>query len=519
MTEPEADTRPAVVPPARPANAAWLRLGRWVLVFALLGLVSAAYLRIGSLLITQTNHTDQDILGGDQKNNIALALKTRDDLSPDFSKGVSEPIKDWFPHRTDGVVNPLWPWVAAWLADESHVPSADNEVSEADRAFFNRGRNFHVGWTLGALIMIGIAAARSLSLPATLNVVLLVGFGALLPRAAYFQPEPLFFVLFLATWVTCLQALHRNGLWIHAVMGVFGGLAYLAKGSVQPLLMVYVAISTARWAWGWIETWRGRDGGTTLWLRRNHWLALIMMSFFFLMTAGPRLVYSAKTFGDPFHSFPGYWMWFDDFKDAYAWMGKHNTKAALEAMPKSERPSFANYASTHTPEQMWSRLIDGTKVKIGELLAPPTTLRGTKQPKPWKGVLEWRGWYLGGLVCIFAGLAIALRWRCPPPVNAAQRLHPETAAKTLFVLAAVAGYSLAYGWYTPIGRGDRFMLSLYAPLVVSLVWAGESMLRRAQRRQCAGWIPHAYHAAHAALALAITWRLVEILQHPYFKND
>ena len=86
-------------------------------------------------------------------------------------------------------------------------------------------------------------------------------------------------------------------------------------------------------------------------------------------------------------------------------------------------------------------------------------------------------------------------------------------------MAAVIGYSLAYGWYTPIGRGDRFMLSLYAPLVLSLVWAGESLLRRAHRRHCPGWITVAYHGAHSILALAITWRLIEILRHPYFKND
>jgi hypothetical protein len=517
MTESPAET--ASFSPDGNHSAVRSRVWRWLIVFLFLGAISGVYLHIGGLLIAQTNFTDQDILGGDQKNNIAMALKARDDLSPDFTEGVSEPLKQWFPHRTDGVVNPLWPWLAAWLVDPDHQASADNEVSAADRQLFNRGRHFHVGWTLGALIVIGIAAARSLSLAATLNVVLLIGFGAFLPRAAYFQPEPLFFALFLVTWVTCLQALHRNGLWIHAVMGVFGGLAYLAKGSVQPLLLAYIFISTARWAWGWVETWRGREGGTTLWLRRNHWLALIMMSFFFLMTAGPRLVYSAKTFGDPFHSFPGYWMWFDDFKDAYAWMGKHNTKAALEALPKSERPSFATYSASHTPEQMWSRLIDGTRIKVMELLSPPTTLRGTKQAKPWKGVLEWRGWYLGALFGIFGSLAIALRWRCPPPLNPAQRLHPETVSKTLFVILAVVGYSLAYGWYTPIGRGDRFMLSLYAPLVVSLVWAGESMLRRARRRQCAAWLPIAYHTAHSALALAIAWRLVEILRHPYFIND
>jgi len=40
-----------------------------------------------------------------------------------------------------------------------------------------------------------------------------------------------------------------------------------------------------------------------------------------------------------------------------------------------------------------------------------------------------------------------------------------------FILATLLATIAAYGWYTPIGRGDRFMLSLYAPLVFSLIWA------------------------------------------------
>lgn len=515
MTEAKAE-------PAAPHQKSGIRRKRLATaLFATLCLVgfSYAYLHIGRLLITQTNFTDKDILGGDQKNNIQLALQTVPDLTPDFSKGVSQPIKNWFPHRTDGVVNPLWPWIAAWMVKDSHQPSPDGVISDADRDLFNRGRHFHLGWTLGILILIGITCFRAFSAPAALNILLLVGFGALLPRTAYFQPEPLFFVLFLATWVACLLALDRNGLWIHCVIGILGGLAYLAKGSVQPLLAVYAAISTLRWAWGWIQLRLTTKESTSLWLRRNHWLGMAVMAFFFLMTAGPRMVYSERQFGDPFHSFPGYWMWFDNFEDGYAWMDAHNTKAELEAVPKSELPSFSTYRATHTNQQMVDRLIDGTKVKLGELLTPNTTLRGTKTPKPWKGVLEWRGWYLGAAASIFLFALLALKLAAPAPIHAAQRLHPESSSKALFVIGAFVGYSLAYGWYTPIGKGDRFMLSLYAPMVLSIIWASERVLRRVHRRNGPAWISNVYYAAHSLLAGAVIWRLIEIFRHPVFLND
>ena len=490
---------------------------RHLVLLVSLALMAFAYLKIGELLITQTNFTDKDILGADQKHNLKFALQTRDDLTMDLSKGVSEPVKNWFPHRTDGVVNPLWPWIAAWLADAGHVISGEGEVTDQDRAFFHRGRWFHLGWTLGALIIGGLVAVRYFTLGGTVLVLLLAGFGALLPRAAYFQPEPVFFVLFTITWLACMCALQKNSLWMHAIIGVFGGLAYLAKGSVQPLLMVYVAIATLRWLWGWIQaSWPG-DGSTSLWIRRNHWIAMFIMAFCFLMAAGPRLTYAARVYGDPFHSYPAYWMWFDDFKECFAWMDAHNTKAELQAMQPEDKPGFKKYAATHTSDQMLQRLVDGTKVKVMELLWPGKT-PNSKVPKPWKGVLELRGVYLGALTGIFLGTCTALFLATGKPDHAAQRVHPETTTQVLFVIGAVVGYSLAYGWYTPIGRGDRFMLSLYAPLVISLVWGAESALRRARRRQASAWIFRAYHTAQWLLVAAVAWRLVEILQFPYFRN-
>lgn len=492
---------------------------RWIVLALVLVVVGLVHVRIGGLLIEQTNTSDKNILGADQKANLKLALQAREDLSPDFSKGVTEPLKGLFPHRTDGVVNPLWPWMAAWMADKDHVISGDSEVTAADRALFNRGRWCHVGWTLGAVIILSIACLRMFSLASTIVVTLLVGFGALLPRAAYFQPEPVYFVLFLITWVACLFALHRNSLWMHVVIGFFGGLAYLAKGSVQPLLICYVGVSSLRWAWGWITVLRtAPQESTTLWLRRNHWLALFVMSFCFLMTAGPRLAYSAKTFGDPFHSFPAYWMWFDDFKDCYAWMGEHNSKEKLEATPKALRPSFNTYAASHTGKQMLDRLVQGTAAKFNELFWPRQTTVTKNGPKPWKGVLEWRGIYLGWLALVLLGLVAGVQFGTPRPLNAAQRLHPETVMKVLFVAGAFIGYSLAYGWYTPIGRGDRFMLSLYAPLVLSVVWACESLLRRAKRRGASPWLFRGYAISQWLLIAVISFRLIEILRHPQFQG-
>lgn len=506
----------AATPELNPSIPARLHAGKWVALGLALVAFGILYFWLAQLLITQTNHTDKDILGADQKHNLKLAIQTRADLNPDFSAGVSEPIKNWFPHRTDGVVNPLWPWVAAWLADADHAPSAPAEVTSQDRTLFNRGRWFNVGLTLGFLVILGVACGRVYSLPATLNVVLLVGLGALLPRAVYFQPEPIYFIFLMLTWVSCIFALKCNTLWAYGAVGVFSGIAYMAKGSIHPLLMVFIGVSTLRWAWGWISSrWPGES--TTLWVRRNHFFGLFVLAMCHLFTAGPRLAYSAEVFGSATHSFPGYWMWFDDYESCFKWMNDHGTKESLLALTDADRPSFKNYAATHSQEQMMDRLINGTQVKLTEFFWPGKTAPSRTQ-KPWKGLLELRGVYLAVLAIMLIAFMIALRWAAPGPEHSGHQLHPETAGIVLFVLGSFAAYSLAYGWYTPIGRGDRFMLSLYGPIILSLVWACEALVKRARRRKAARWYFVAYTAAQWILFAAISWRLIEIARFPQFRN-
>ncbi len=494
----------------------WLRAGRWMALSGLMILMVMGHIWIGGLLIGQTNHTDEDILGADQKHNMRMALETRADLALDFSKGISQPLKDWLPRRTDGVVNPLWPWMAAWLADADHAVSGPGEVTEADRRLFNRGRWFHVGMTAGFLVLLGMACSRAFSLPAALNVVVLSGFGALLPRSAFFQPEPVYYIFFLLTWVCCLFALKQNSLWLYGLIGALSGLAYLAKGSIAPLLGVFALVSTLRWAWGWaLAHWPGHS--TTLWVRRNHLFGLFILAMCHFMTAGPRLAYAAEKFGSATHSYPGCWMWFDNFEEGFKWMNEHGSKESLLGIPPGERPSMSNYLAAHTREEVLRRLADGVKLKLGEFLSPGVTGK-SKTPKPWKGVLERRGWLLGALVLLLAALVALVLFLAPKPHHAGQRLHPEAPAMAIFVVGSFVAYTLAYGFYSPIGRGERFMLSLYAPLALSLVWACEAVARRARRREASLWVFTAYECAQWLIFAMVSWRVIEILMFPHFKN-
>ena len=104
----------------------------------------------------------------------------------------------------------------------------------------------------------------------------------------------------------------------------------------------------------------------------------------------------------------------------------------------------------------------------------------------------------------------------PKAEVAAQRLHPETLTVVAFVAGAFLLYLLLYGWYRPVGKGDRFMLSLYAPLAVCLIWGAESIRARIERRGGSPRVTLAYFAIHLILACMIVARLVQVSFSPAF---
>ena len=490
-----------------PAHRGWWH---WALVGAALALAGWLYVWLAGVLMASTN---TDPLAQDQKNNMRLALEARAALDTDLSGGLGPAIRQWLPHRTDGVVAPLWPWVAARVARDGHVieEATFGEHTPADRAFFERGKWLNV-WISGMfLAAAGLWMARRWSVLGTVNWVLLAMLGALLPRAVAFQPEPLYFILFFLSWVVGLRLVSRNPLGGYAVFGVLCGLAGLAKSSIQPLMAVWFGAMAVRFLWG---LWRPSDR----WSPARHAIGVVVWAAVFLLVMAPRMAYAHERWGRPFFAYPNVWMWMDDFPAGYAWMGAHPDKRALDAVPADRWPSFATYRATHPPSAMVGRLRDGVVGEYGSLrtfLAPKGSGRNAGTPqKPWKRVLEPRGAFLGGLAAM-ALVAAALGWKRPAaarPAPGAPR-GADALAAVLMVAGTVTLLTLLYGWYNPVGRGDRFMLSLWLPLVFSLIaWAEASV-----RPLGPGMRRRVYAALQAALLAGLLWRVSELIRGPFFE--
>ena len=63
-----------------------------------------------------------------EERHLKLTEQTVLDMNPKFTQSFSEPLKRMAPHRTDGIAQPLWPWVAACMHETADVPGSLRRV-------------------------------------------------------------------------------------------------------------------------------------------------------------------------------------------------------------------------------------------------------------------------------------------------------------------------------------------------------------------------------------------------------
>lgn len=438
---------------------------------------------LGTILIRETNWNR---LASDQQYNIELAR---------------EMDGDWFPHRTRGIVNPLWPWLAARI-----------DSAESDAATFARGRWANLIGCAVFLVGAAVVLGRRWGVLPALVFCYAGGFGALLSRAVFFQPEPLFYLLSFVAWALMLSTFWRNPWWTFPVIGGVTGLAYLAKASALPQLGVFLAVGAALCLAAWAPGCRrALLGALDRWSWRRQALGGLIVLVVFTAVIAPLAVFSERQFGSPLHSWPSYWMWQDDFgSESIPFMAAHPDAEALAAVAPDELPSMRNYLATHDIADIRDRLLGGMAARMHEFFFHEGSLRDRDGGKPWKSVLRYRGC----LPALFAGLLAALA------VVGARLGHfrgrwGAVAACVVFAGGLFVLSWMAFGWYHRIGRGPRFMLGLYLPVLYSLLAGCLWIHRRLPDGHPARWLTPAATAGSLAWILL---RMGELMLHPRFED-
>jgi hypothetical protein len=449
------------------------RLRHWLRVVAVaLGLAGVLWLVL-TLALPGLN-TAPEKLTRLETAHLKLTAQTQLDLHPDFSRSISEPLNRMMPHRTDGLAQPLWPWVASWMHDPQDVAATLKGTGI-----------FRIGLVLGFLLMLGLTCARSFALPAALWVLLMAGLHGFLPVLPHFTGETLHHMGLLVMWLACVYALQRNSLWVYGLIGISAALTWLADDRVvMPVLVVFLVVGSLRALWGWASAHFARMPGTSLWVWRNHWLGLLMLACTFFFIVGPRLVESHEIFGQAFFSHTDHARWLDTADEAQLWIETHPDAASLTRDSVLERPSAANALSGRSHAELLARLARGAEIVIQEL--------GSALPQ------------LAAMLGLLIALTLVTWTRTPKASHAGERLHPETATTALFVTVAIGACALIACWDAPVLPVGH-LHGLVMLLALSLVWAATSLLRRAKRRRVSRWVILSYYGAMWAM---VGWALL-----------
>jgi hypothetical protein len=401
--------------------------------------VAIVHVLVAAVLI---RHSNQDSHASDQGAEMWLAATAREDL---------------LPQRTDGVRHPLFSWVVRGF------------YVEDPGAFFVRGKWFNTALAVGFLVVLGVACSRWLDPVATANLLLLSSWGILLVRATYFQPEPIYYMAFFAACVLAVRVLAGAKFREWVLLGLVCAVAYLAKPSLMPFLGIFAVAVGVRAVW----SLRGGDGS---WPVGRNLAGAGVAAVLVVVSLIPLARYGAEHFGKPLFNFTTLWMWFDDFEtEAWPFQTKHPARPQLAAVPPDEMPSLAWYFRRHTLGDAVARGLGGTANVVVRFFWPEQKSSWReffwKDAKKWEQPLSHRGVYilvLGGVV-IF-GLVVAVR------CGGAGLWRAGVVVPVGFCVAVVGAYACLYGWYWPIGRGDRFMGSLWIPIIFGLIWAGHALV-------------------------------------------
>jgi hypothetical protein len=449
----------------------WLESHRWGALMFTLPFVIGVHL-IGAAVTIR--HSNRDPVASDQGAEMWLAATAQEDV---------------FPQRTDGVRHPLWSWIAR------HVYTEDKG------AFFERGKWLNTLLCIAFLCGLGIAVARWLDPLATANLLLLSSLGILLVRGTYFQPEPLYYALFFLAIVLGVRILRGAPFWFYSVVGIVCGLAYLSKPSLAPFLAVFCMVVVLRA----VLTLLGADAKWSIW--RNLAGTAMALGILAVMLV-PLAKFSATHFGSPLFNYTKYWIWMDDFMtEAWPFQDKYPGRVQLEQLPKEETPSLSWYLKRHGIGDAAKRLNAGVREVFARFFFPETKLPLSRffwrpTAKKWEQPLAHRGIYL-----ILLGGLCALLIAVSGPQVLKSLGQPGNLACLVFAVALAIVYLLLYGWYWPIGRGDRFMGSLWMPSIFALTWLAFEL----RRRMASQFGDVAYLSTHGLILLSLVLQVVGML--------
>lgn len=328
---------------------------------------------------------------------------------------------------------PLYPFVQSLFYDPAMT----------EQELLTQGKRVNIILSLVILFFLFLIFRRHFPLHHSLNLLLLTAFSVYIFKAAYFQPELLFYALFFCSFLLLWRML-TDPTWQSGIAaGVMLGLAHLTKASVLPALGLFLLFFALKEVSRLYAGWKHRPAEPfQKRLAVARWGSLLLLLVVFTGIIYPYISKSKRVYGHYFYNVNStFYMWYDSWEEAQQGTHAHGDRHGWPDMPPELIPSPAKYLREHTTAQILGRISDGARVVI-------------------ERCMNSYGFF--NYVLIYAGFALLL-------VALNLRRSIELVRKhlflTLFLLSFFVVYFLLYAWYVPIDAGERFILSLFLPFM------------------------------------------------------
>ncbi|MEX2579470.1 MAG: hypothetical protein WD342_10465 [Verrucomicrobiales bacterium] len=452
--------------------------GRWAAFLAFLLVYAWAYSYLGAVLILEKN---TERTGNPQEAFIDAVYEsaslsegrfnTRQSISSEFTRAL--------PQYTNGLIDPLWPWLMRGYSDES-----PDEL-------FERGKWTNLILSGSLLILMGVMAARAFSFIGAAATILMGGFGVILERSAFFSPDALYYLLIVLAWLCALSLIRRNVLWLYGVFGILLGLAYLAKSLVWPIVAGFLVVSLIR-SLAVALTGRRRAESEELWSNANQLVGLAIFVTAFMLVVGPRLSFANAEFGDPFHTYEKYMVWLDSPGEAARFRQNHPGREELSSIPPGQQPGLVKYTRENGVRELFARAWHGAWAQFRA------------------SVLGRGGWILMYGFVVFLVTAAFHRWAALRQDEEVWRVRGTSARWMILFLVVVSAITLFHsGIGNEIIPGSSMTTSLFLPILVTFIWIAERYRRQLQRSQHARLVNRVYGLL---MILPIVWIGIRIVQ-------
>lgn len=454
----------------------WLR---WSGFLVFLMVYAWAYTYLGTVLILEKNVSRIGNVQATYIDAVYQAAALREGrLENELS--LSSRFTRALPQYTDGIIDPLWPWLSLAFADEP------------PDALFEKGKWLNMLLSCGLLVLFGLAAARAFSFAGAAAIILMGGFGVILERSAYFSSDAVYYLLVVVAWMCALSLIRQNRLWLYGVFGALLGLVYLAKAPVWPIALGFLLVSGLRTVAELIRAKR-KPETESLWSNPNQLVGLAMFATTFLLVTGPRLSYANSHFGDSFHNYAKYFVWLDTPREASQFRQAYPGKEQLSSLSAEQKPGLVRFVEKNGARELFRRGFTGASAQLGSsLLGRKTSGR----------ILV----YTCVVFCVVAGIHRWVMWRRQS--EEIWRVRGTSARWMLLFLVLVLGLTLFYaGIGNQIIPSNSIITALFLPILLTFIWIAERYRRQLQRSSQARLVNLVYGGL---MSLAIVWIAIKI---------